>query len=178
MILRDRGDAVRAIEAFERGLALDPNLASALWNLSDVLFSRQNDLDRSDDLLVKAFARGLPDGTKYLIGRAIGYQRTGQADRALHLLNVAVQAQPGNADVLLFRGRYRVDAHECAGALEDFRKAEQLAPNDPAAFASEGLARMCLGDRARARSAFARSLQLDPNQPNVRDFLKTLGGTP
>ena len=178
VILRDRGNAARAIEAFERALALDPNLASAQWNLSDVLFSRQNDLDRSDDLLVKAFARGLPDGTKYLIGRAIGYQRTGQADRALHLLNVAVQAQPGNADVLLFRGRYRVDAHECAGALEDFRKAGQLAPNDPAAFASEGLARMCLGDRAGARNAFARSLQLDPNQPNVRDFLKTLGGTP
>jgi tetratricopeptide (TPR) repeat protein len=178
VILRDRGNAARAIEAFERALALDPNLASALWNLSDVLFSRQNDLDRSDDLLVKAFARGLPDGTKYLIGRAIGYQRTGQADRALHLLNVAVQAQPGNADVLLFRGRYRVDAHECAGALEDFRKAEQLAPNDPAVFASEGLARMCLGDQAGAKNAFARSLQLDPNQPNVRDFLKTLGGTP
>ena len=122
VILREQGKAAPAIEAFEKALALDPNLASALWNLSDLLFSRQNDLDRSDDLLVKAFARGLPDGTKFLIGRAIGYQRAGQADRALKLLNAAVQAQPADADVLLFRGRYRVDAGQCAAAIGDFQK--------------------------------------------------------
>ena len=64
IILRDRGNVAQAIEAFERALTLDPNLASAQWNLSDVLFSMQNDLDRSDDLLVKAFGLRLPDGTR------------------------------------------------------------------------------------------------------------------
>ena len=35
VILKEHGKPVPAIEAFEHALALDPDLASALWNLSD-----------------------------------------------------------------------------------------------------------------------------------------------
>jgi hypothetical protein len=31
---------------------------------------------------------------------------------------------------------------------------------------------MCAGDRAGARAAFERSLQLDPSQPKIQEFLK------
>ncbi len=128
MILKEHDKAVPAIEAFERALALDPNLSSALWNLSDLLFARGSDLDRSDEMLVRALRHGLPEGPKLVIGRAIGYQRSGQADRSLALVNAALLAQPDEADFWLFRGRYRVDAHDCAGAAGDFVKAEALSP--------------------------------------------------
>ena len=152
--------------------------ASALWNLSDLLFARGSDLDRSDAMLVRALAHGLPDGPKLLIGRAIGYQRAGQADRSLALVNAALEAQPDEAELWLFRGRYRVDAHECAGAAADFERAERLAPTSAPAYASEGVARLCAGDKGAARRAFTRSLEIDPNQPKVREFLQTLGRTP
>jgi Flp pilus assembly protein TadD len=161
--------------AFESALSLDPELASSAWNLSDMLFAK-GDRDRADQLLVKAFARDLPEGTRYLFARAIGYQREGQTDRALKLVNAALQAKPGNPEVLLFRGRYRVDTHDCAGALDDFQRVEQLTPKEAAAYAAEGIAQACLGDRAAAERAFSRSLQLDPNQPNIRDVLKTMAG--
>jgi Flp pilus assembly protein TadD len=178
VILKEHGKSVPAIEAFEKALALDPNLASALWNLSDLLYARGSDLDRSDTLLVRALANGLPDGTRIVIGRAIGYQRSGQADRSLKLVNAALQRQPKEPEFLLFRGRYRVDAGDCGGAADDFEKAEQLSPQNAAPYASEGVARLCAGDRTRAKRAFERSLAIDPNQPKVREFLQSLGRVP
>ena len=177
VILKEHNKPVPAIEAFERALALDPDLASALWNLSDLLYARGSDLDRSDQMLVRALGHGLPDGPKLVVGRAIGYQRAGQADRSLAIVNAALKTRPDEAEFWLFRGRYRVEAKECAGAAADFERAERLAPNHAPAYASEGVARLCAGDNAAARRAFSRSLELDPNQPKVREFLQTLGRT-
>jgi Flp pilus assembly protein TadD len=175
LLLKQQGKETEAIEAFDTALSVDPSLAAALWNLSDILFAR-NDLDKSDALLVRAFASGLPEGTKFLIGRAIGYQRSGRIDRSIRLLNQAAAAKPDEPEIWLFRGRYRVEQGDCAGAVGDFRQATSLAPTNAGAFASLGLAEVCAGDRASARASFERSLQLDPNQPNVREYLR--GGRP
>jgi tetratricopeptide (TPR) repeat protein len=175
VILKERGKLPQSIEAFEKALAVDPHLASAQWNLSDVLFSRQNNLDRSDDLLVKAFARGLPDGTKYLISRAIGYQRNGDAVAASALMNAAVAANTGDPELWLFRGRYRVERGDCRGAVQDFDRALALAPDNAAAFGASGVARLCARrPRGRAARAFERAIQIDPAQPKIREFLSTL----
>jgi Tfp pilus assembly protein PilF len=175
--LREHGQPSEAVGAFEKAIAADPNLASALWNLSDMLFG-QKDFDRSDDLLVRSFKNGMPEGTKFLIGRAIGYERAGQANRSLALVSAALDARPDDPELWLFRGRYRVDAGDCKGAATDFQRAERLEPARAATFASEGLAWACAGDPASARRALTHALDLDPNQPTVREFLKTLGRTP
>jgi Flp pilus assembly protein TadD/predicted AlkP superfamily pyrophosphatase or phosphodiesterase len=177
VILKESGKLDAAIPAFEHALKLDPDLASALWNLSDILYARGSDLDRSDQLLLRALAHGLPDGPKLVIGRAIGYQRSGHADRSLALVTAALQSNPQEPQFWLFRGMYRVDAQDCRGALTDFDQAERLQPNNAAAFASDGVASLCAGDQARAARAFQRSLALDPNQPKVREFLQSLGRT-
>jgi Flp pilus assembly protein TadD len=174
LILREGGRPGEAIGAFERALSLDPDLASALWNLSDLLFAEGRDLDRSDAMLVRAFAGGLPEGTKYLVGRAIGYQRAGDAERSLRLMTAASAARPDEPEVWLFRGRYRIERQDCSGALSDFDKAVDLAPSNAAAYASRALAQLCVGDRKRARQDFLRSLELDPRQPKVREYLAHL----
>jgi len=178
VILKESGKLDAAIPAFERALKLDPDLASALWNLSDILYARGSDLDRSDQLLLHAVAHGLPDGPKLLVGRAIGYQRSGHTGRSLTLVTAALKSNPQEPQFWLFRGMYRVDAQDCRSALADFDQAERLAPNDPAAYASDGVASLCAGDRQRAARAFQRSLELDPNQPKVREFLQSVGRTP
>jgi tetratricopeptide (TPR) repeat protein len=178
VILKEAGKMDAAVPAFEHALKLDPDLASAAWNLSDILYARGNDLDRSDQLLLRALAHELPDGPKLLIGRAIGYQRSGHTDRSIALVSAALKEQPREAEFWLFRGRYRVEAQDCRGAVADFDHAEQLQPNNAAAYASDGVASICAGDRARAARAFQRSLVLDPNQPKVREFLQSLGRVP
>jgi Flp pilus assembly protein TadD len=172
LILKDRKQTDDAIAAFDRAIEIDPNLASALWNYSDLLLQLDRDLDRADSLLVRAFASGLPEGRKYLIGRAIGYQRTGSASRSLRLLEQAVTAKPDDVELRLFRGRYRIEAEDCSGALDDFRAAIQLQPANAVPYASAGIAEMCLGRIADARRSFARSLAIDPNQPKLQAFLR------
>ncbi|HET7218920.1 MAG TPA: alkaline phosphatase family protein [Vicinamibacterales bacterium] len=173
LLLKQQGKTQPAMDALEQALVVDPSLASALWNLSDMLFAQRTSLDKSDGLLVRAFANGLPEGNRYLIGRAIGYQRSGQLDRAVKLLTDAAAAKPDEPEIWLFRGRYRMERQECAGALTDFQRATKLAPSNPAAFASQGVAQMCLNDTAGARASFQRSLELDPNQPDVRGYLRS-----
>jgi len=93
-------------------------------------------------------------------------------NRSVRLLNQAAAAKPDDPEVLLFRGRYRVESGDCAGAVADMRRATELAPVNPAAFASLGLAETCAGDQPAAQKSFQRSLELDPNQPQLRQYLQ------
>jgi Tfp pilus assembly protein PilF len=176
LLLKAAGRTDDAVRAFENALVVDPNLASAMWNLSDLLFAAGNDLDRSDVLLARAFGAGLPEGTRYLIGRAIGYQRSGRLDRSLKLVETALRIRPEVAEVWLFSGRYRVEKGDCAGGVSDMEKAVRLEPANPAIYAALGLARMCAGDAAGARKDLRRSLELNPAQPAVREYVRKLGG--
>jgi len=170
LILREQRGIPKAIKSFERALEIDPRLASAEWNLSETLFDTGQQLDRSDGLLVKSLSNGLPEGSRFVIARSIQYQRTGKRDRALRLLDEAIRVRNDEAELRLFRGRYRLERQDCRGALDDFENASRTRP-DAIGLASVGLARMCLGDTAGARSSFAQSLQLDPNQPMLRRYL-------
>ena len=174
VIQKERRKFPQAIEAFEKALTVDPHLASAQWNLSDVLYAMGQDLERSDTLLIHAFGGGMPDGAKYVIGRAIAYQRNGDAARSLRLMDAAVTANGRDPELWLFRGRYRTERGDCRGAAADFDQATSLSPANPAAYSASGVARLCLGDRAGARRAFERALQLDPTQPKIREYLSTL----
>jgi tetratricopeptide (TPR) repeat protein len=175
LVLKSQGKKAEAVTAFERAIITDPNLASALWNLSDLLFERPATFDRSDALLVHAYGAGLPEGTKFVVGRAIGYQRSGQIDRSVRLLEAAGRERANDPEIWLFLGRYQVDAGRCPEAAENFERAIQLAPRNAAAFASLGLARLCAGDQAAARRALRHSLELDPTQTEVREYLRKLG---
>ncbi len=176
LVLQGQKKKAEAARAFENALIVDPNLASAMWNLSDLLFEGDVDLDRSDALLVRAFGSGLPEGKKFLIGRAIGYQRAGRVDRSLKLLENALRLRPEEAEVWLFSGRYRVEKGDCAGGVSDIEKATRIDPRNAAAYNALGLAQLCAGNREAARSALRRSLELDPSQPAVRDYVKKLEG--
>jgi Flp pilus assembly protein TadD len=171
LILRNEHRIDDALIAFEHALTIDPNYASAMWNESETLFNANRDPDRADALLVSALKNGLGDAASFVIARSLAYQRNGHADRSLHLLETAVSAASGDGALRLFRGRYRMDAHDCAGALTDFQAAEQARPNDPIAYASTAVAQLCLGDEAAARASIEHSLQLDPNQPMLRRML-------
>lgn len=171
LVLKNEGRVDEAVASFNHALALDPKLSSAAWNLSDLLYQRKTDIDRADALLIQAIANGLPEAPGYAIERAMQYQRGGNEGRSLKLLEGAVGARPDDPGLRMFRGRYRVGQNDCAGALDDFLHVQQLQPNNPIAWASAGLAEICLGDRQKAAEFIRRSLELDPNQPKLRQYL-------
>jgi len=178
LLLRQAGRTAEAAAAFEKALALDVGDGdpSAAWNLSDLLESEGREPDRADRLLLRALSGGLPEGAERVLGRAMTATRGGQAGRGLRLLDGAIAARPDEPRLRLARGRLRMEGKRCAEARDDFASAARLAPADPLAHASLGLARLCLGDAAGAAQALRRSLALDPDQPQVRAALAQLGG--
>jgi len=75
-----------------------------------------------------------------------------------------------NADhAHLFRGRYRLEAHDCSGALDDFRA---IATPTALSWASIAAAEGCLGHEADAVQAAKKSLALDPNQTALRALMR------
>ncbi|HEX5759197.1 MAG TPA: alkaline phosphatase family protein [Thermoanaerobaculia bacterium] len=171
LLLRQAGRTAEARRAFERALALDPEHASALWNLSQLLWAA-GDRDRADELLRKALAAGLPDGAERALERAFNYGREGHADRRSALLAAALAARPDEPRLLLARGHDRLQRKDCAAARADFAAAARGAPADAAAHAALGVAELCLGHEAAARDHFRRSLALDPAQPEIRRYLE------
>ncbi len=172
LILESADRIDEAAAAYERALALESTLASANWNLSQLLFRLGRDLERSDELLVEALAGGLADGAERVLGRVNGYRETGREQQAARLVQDALGARPDDAQLRLFRGRDLLAAERCAEAAADFGRAVELTPDDPLAPASLGLALLCLGDETAARRALLRSLELDPNQPELSRFLE------
>ena len=175
LILEAAGRRAEAEAAFERALALDPNLASANWNLSDLLHDDGRDPARSDALLVRALAAGLPDGERQTVARAREHRQAGRLEVSVRLLAAAVAACPDSAELRLFLGRYRVEAGDCAGARADFDAVIARQPENAVAYASRALARLCTGDRTGGEADLRRSLALDPDQPQVSRALAGLG---
>ncbi|HEX4953854.1 MAG TPA: alkaline phosphatase family protein [Thermoanaerobaculia bacterium] len=171
LIRRGEGDRAGARRAFEQALSLAPAYPSAAWNLSELLWTEGRETGRSDELLIQAVRAGLPLGAERVVARARAWREKGEAARSLRLLAGALDAGITDPALRLWRGRFRLEEQDCRGALTDFEQAAKELPRDPLAHASLGLARACLGDGAGARRAFVRSLELDPDQPEIESFL-------
>ncbi len=92
--------------------------------------------------------------------------------RADRLLDEAIAIDATQPHWLMMRGRYRMEKHDCRGALEDFRRAAPIAGDNAVLYASIGAASLCTGDEAGARAAFEQSLTIDPNQPQLRAMFR------
>jgi tetratricopeptide (TPR) repeat protein len=88
--------------------------------------------------------------------------------RAAALLDEAIALDSNQPRWLLARGSRALQRHDCRKALDDFKRATDLAPESALAFASLGAAEACSGHEKAAQEAFRRSLALDPNQPELR----------
>ena len=158
LVLRAEGQARAASPRSRRRSRWTRSLGSALWNLSDVLEQQKRDADRSDALLVRAFATrrprdaAIPDRARDRVpeGRRRGAQpaaaRRGARGARRRARGVAVPRP------LPRRGRATAAARST-----DFRRATALAPAHAAAYASEGLA-LPVPRRPRGRPPQPRAL--------------------
>jgi tetratricopeptide (TPR) repeat protein len=170
LLAANREDEARA--AFEAALRIDPHRAAAAQNLSGLLVDV--DPPRADRLLLGALADGLGNGPGILAATADAHRRRGDEARARRLLDGAIERVPDAPELRLQRGRVRIEARDCAGALQDFEAARRAAPHLPVAHGLAGTALLCLGRPGEARQAFERSLALDPSQTRLRDALARL----
>jgi tetratricopeptide (TPR) repeat protein len=172
LLLREAGRTKEALAAFEEALRLDPHAATAAHNLSVML--TDTDRARADALLLGALADGLGDGTRIVVSAANAHHQAGDPARARRLIDGAVERRPADPGLRVLRGRARLEARDCKGALADFEQALRAAPQAALIHGLAGTAMLCLGRNAEGRASLERSLALDPSQSRLREQLQRM----
>jgi predicted Zn-dependent protease len=72
----------------------------------------------------------------------------------------------------------RIDGGRCREAFEVGREAAKRFPESARVFGYYGFAAACAGEFATGRGALERSLELDPDQPDLREALAQFPGRP
>lgn len=162
-----------AERAFQNAIRRNPAYASPHYNLRRLYFETGRFGD-ADGALWAAVDRGLRDA-EGAVGRAItDYQRHGHGERAASLLAEATSRFPDNEGFAARQLGLLVSTGRCAEGVGAGVKATQRFGRSAPMWAFYGLAAGCAGDAATARRALARSLELDPNQPEIRTALEAL----
>ena len=162
----------RALEAFDRALALDPNHADA-HNARGVIATRQRRYQEALNHFDNAVQHG-PDNAGFYANRAIAYHLMGRKDEALREYARAVQLDEG------YRGQ--LDAITGGQPLPQVGPPPAPTPITPIQkLAAErayddGAAFLRLNALDRAMEAFNRALSFDPNHAeahNARGVIAT-----
>jgi Tfp pilus assembly protein PilF len=150
-----------AIAAFEKSLAVDPNLVEAHEWIAHILVLR-GDYEGAIERYQKIVARNPSTDSKVSLGLA--YLRVGDVDMAVKTLANAVAADPNNC-----KGWNNLSlAYLRQGKVDDARaaaeKAVALEPNYASAYVNLGNVRLREGDAAAAIASFEKAVALDAAQ--------------
>ncbi len=175
--LRDRGKPAEAVVWYRKALEVNPRFATGWMNLATALH-QTGKYGESDDALVHALENGYndPEGTVYRRVKLYAEGPKGKERRPqlVSFLKKVVAAFPKVDSYRASLGKAMFETGDCAGARPIFEELASRPSPDPENLNLVALTSWCLGDLARARAAFRRSLALNPNQPVVREGLATV----
>ncbi|MCU1229552.1 MAG: hypothetical protein JWO97_2436 [Acidobacteria bacterium] len=130
LLLRERRDDAKARAAFEQALAVDPNNASAMWNLSDLLRKTKRDDARSARLLDRALAID-PSEPHWLLVRGRYALERHDCRAALDDFRHAERFAPNDALLFASIGAAELCLGNDAAARAAFDRSLQLDPDQP-----------------------------------------------
>jgi tetratricopeptide (TPR) repeat protein len=164
--LAERLLAQDSLQHFDQAIALDPEFASAELaraNASPTAKEFFEHLNKAVSLADKA-----SDGEKLLI-LANQAGTNGDVAKQKEYLGKVVAAYPGDERAHFLLGGYHFGQQEYAEAIEQYKKATELAPNYSPAYNILGYAYRQVGDYGNAEQAFKKYIELIPNDPNPFD---------
>ncbi|MBT9169496.1 MAG: TPR repeat-containing protein YrrB [Syntrophomonadaceae bacterium] len=148
----------KAIEAYTRAIALNPNIAGAYYGRG-VAYYNKGQYDRAIEDYNKAIALS-PNIAETYSNRGIAYVKKGQHDRAIKDFNKAIALNPNIAGAYSNRGGAYVKKGQHDRAIKDFNKAIALNPNDASAYTNRGVAYYEKGNMGRAISDLQKACDL------------------
>ena len=164
-VLKGMGRNAEARTAFEAVLTIVPGHFEALRGLADLALADGRTTDAAAYYEQILGADGSDVGA--LVHLGVARVRGGQMSEALALLKRAVERDPANAEALLYFAGALAKAGRPAEAVPYFERAIDSGGATTVALNGLGFARLESGDRRSALDALARSLKLDPRQPQV-----------
>ena len=164
--LRDtRKDLPAARSAFEKSLALAPDYYSALFNMA-VLERGRGDTKAALAWFFRSVVAAGGDPAPPVLGWARDFEKAGDARAARVLLEKALHSYPANEEIARGLGVTMYRAKDCRAGLDALSRFE-AATESPSTLNVLALLHTCLGNRAEVVRLLDRSLELNPNQPDV-----------
>ena len=162
-------DSPGVAEDLEKAIAADPNFGPAYRELAQLKI-QQKDIAGARELLARALARGkaIPDGERALIQLEDANLRSDSPARmeALAALSAADSRDPAVWHDLAAAS---VAAHRYPQAVEAYRKAVAIQPDDADLWNQLAYAAAYAGDAATAARAVGQYRKLMPDSPNAID---------
>ena len=161
-----------ALTAIEEGLTVHPEDIGLLYHRG-LLYERRGERDKATAAMRQVLQAdpGHPEALNYI---AYGYAESGEhLQEALQLAKRAVHLKPeGHILDTLGWVYFKLDRLPEAG--EALEKAVELLPDDPLVREHLGDVYRAAGDADKARGAYRKALELDPQAKGVREKLKGL----
>src|SRR5262249_17759054 len=102
-----------------------------------------------------------------LVGMGVTRDFQGRAPEAVDYFQAAIQSQPDTPTTHVYLGRVLWKQKSDQAALEEIRRASDLAPNDPEIRADFELALQIVGRIPEAIEQFHEALRMNPNDAEV-----------
>jgi len=163
-----------AAAAFERARSMGGDDAEALAGLADAALAA-GDLAAARGWLERLRARDAED-PRTAMKLGVVLVRLGQAEAALPLLRFSAERQPGDVDAVVAFGGVLAKTGRVREAVACFERAVAAGAASPIVWNSLAMARLESGDQAGAVAAFRASLRARPDQADIREMLRRLGG--
>jgi tetratricopeptide (TPR) repeat protein len=155
-----------SLQHFDQAIALDPDFASAEMARANNSPTPNEFLDHQKKAL--SLADKVSQGEKLMI-LANEAGNNGNVVKQKEYLEQLVAAYPNDERAHYTLGNYYFGQQESAPALEEFKKATQLAPDYSPPYNILGYAYRQQADYADAEQAFKKYIELIPNDPNPYD---------
>jgi Flp pilus assembly protein TadD len=160
-----------AEQLLRRAIAMSPGYASPHFNLRRIYMETER-WEKADEELWIAIDKGLRDPERTLDQAAADYEGLGLPERAEALAAVAAGRFPGHEPFYVRLMMLRIRAGRCAEAMPAGAAAAERFPDSGPVHAFYGLAAACVGESAIARRELERALEIDPDQPMLRQALQ------
>ncbi len=154
-------------------LELQPNLPPAQLMLAN-LYEQLGDYKQAI-AVYDSIAEGSVYTRRALVRKALNYEALGEKEMAIQLLDAQSVKYPKDATALITKADMQRDAKQFAEAVKTYGEAiartEPLTGDDWPLLYARGISYERAGDWNKAEADFLRALKLQPDQPDVLNYL-------
>ena len=176
VIHQAKGSIDKAIEDYERELAINPSSISSLVNIGTLLFEK-GQKDKGTQFLKKAAI--VNPSEKNLTLLAYSYQSDNKLNEAINIYRQLIDNKSSNKDIHYNLGLCLLGSGKNNEAIDAFRTTIEIDNSLIPAWGNLGKALMNEGRNEEALTATKKVLELDPNNPialmNMGNMYKYLG---